>query len=57
MSDKEIKTVIQDIKAHGKKISKSKRASDEYLRKLGVISSTGKVKKAYEELCTPLGQG
>ena len=57
MSDKEIKTVIQDIKAHGKKISESKRSSDAYLRKLGVITPSGKVRKAYQELCTPLDQG
>ena len=56
MSNKEIKEFDAIIKAYGKKIGKSKRASKKLLKDIGVITEKGNVRKPYKELCIPLEQ-
>lgn len=56
MSEKEIQSTIKEIQSAGKKISKSKKTSHAFLIKLGVITKSGNVKRAYRDLCTPLTQ-
>ena len=57
MSDKEITIVVNSIKRNGKKISKDKIKSAAFLKKLGILNRSGKVSRAYKEICTPIGQG
>ncbi|MHC1776955.1 MAG: hypothetical protein AB9834_16245 [Lentimicrobium sp.] len=52
MSNNEIKEFDAIIKAYGKKIANSKKASEKLLIDIGVITEKGNVRKPYKELCT-----
>lgn len=55
MSDKEITSVAKSIRANGRKISESKTKTENFLKKLGILTKSGSVSKAYKEICTPIG--
>ena len=43
------------LKAYGKSISSSKRKSEDYLVRIGVVTKKGNLSKHYKNLCTPQG--
>jgi hypothetical protein len=43
------------LKVYGKSISSSKRKSEDYLVRIGVVTKKGNLSKHYKNLCTPQG--
>lgn len=56
MCTKEIEKADKQIKTHGRKVSANKESAEEFLRKIGVLTSDGKVSRHYKELCTQHAQ-
>ena len=52
MSEKEIKEMIEGLKAYKRKITSSKKASREFLIRLGLVDEMGNLKEPYKPLCT-----
>jgi hypothetical protein len=53
MSKTEIDKFEAKIKAYGRKVSSSKKKSEEFLIKIGVTTKDGNLSKNYKNLCTP----
>lgn len=56
MSKTEIEKFDAALKAYGKEIASSKKKSEEFLVRIGVITKKGNIRKPYRNLCTPKGQ-
>jgi len=56
MSKTEIEKFDAKLKAYGKKITSSKKKSEEFLFKIGVTTKNGNLSKHYKNLCTPQDQ-
>jgi len=57
MSEKEIAIVVRSIRKNGKTISSDKAKTTTFLKKLGILTKTGNVSRAYKEICIPIEQG
>lgn len=53
MSKKEIEEFDTALKAYGKEVAASKKKSEDFLVRIGVITKKGNVRKHYKNLCTP----
>ena len=56
MSKTEIEKFDAALKAYGKEIASSKKKSEEFLVRIGVITKKGNIRKPYRNLCTPQDQ-
>jgi len=56
MSKTEIEKFDAKLKAYGKKVTSSKKKSEEFLFKIGVTTKNGNLSKHYKNLCTPQDQ-
>ena len=53
MSKKEIAEFEAALKAYGKELVASKRNSEDFLVRIGVLTKKGNVRKHFKNLCTP----
>ena len=53
MSKKEIAEFEVALKAYSKELVASKKKSEDFLVRIGVITKKGNVRKHYKNLCTP----
>ena len=51
MTNIEVQAIIDEISSNGKKISSSKKSSRSFLIELGVLTESGEVAQAYNDLC------
>ena len=51
MTETEIKNLLKELKDYKKKVTSSKKASQEFLVDLGVVDKEGNKTKQYKNLC------
>ena len=56
MSKIEIEKFEAALKAYSKEVASSKKKSEDFLVRIGVITKRGNVSKHYKNLCTPQDQ-
>lgn len=57
MSKTDIEKFEATLKAYGKAVTSTKKKSEDFLVKIGVITDKGNIKKHYKNLCTPQKRG
>ena len=57
MSEIERQEFLTALEAFQEKVTKSKKASRDFLSDLGVFTKDGKLQEAYKNLCIPQNQG
>ena len=57
MNKTEIEKFDAKLKAYGRKVTSSKKKSEEFLHKIGVTTKDGNLSKHYKNICTQQGRG